>query len=37
MMDIADAPEIRDVADQAQAKLERALGAIVDQSGSIEV
>jgi uncharacterized protein (DUF302 family) len=37
MMDIADAPEIRDVADQAQAKLERALGAIVAQSGAIEV
>ena len=37
MMDIADAPEIRDVADQAQAKLERALGAVVAQSGAIEV
>jgi len=37
MMDIADAPEIHDVADQAQAKLERALAAIVDQSGAIEV
>ena len=33
MMDIADAPEIRDVADQAQAKLERALEAVVAQSG----
>ncbi len=37
MMDIADAPAIRDVADQAQAKLERALGAVVAQSGAIEV
>ena len=34
MMDIADAPEIRDVADQAQAKLERALEAVVAQSGA---
>ena len=34
MMDIADAPEIRDVADLAQAKLERALEAVVAQSGS---
>ena len=34
MMDIADAPEIRDVADQAQTKLERALEAVVAQSGS---
>ena len=36
MMDIADAPEIRDVADQAQAKLERALEAVVAQSGAAE-
>ena len=34
MMDIADAPEIRDVADQAQTKLERALEAVVAQSGA---
>jgi uncharacterized protein (DUF302 family) len=34
MMDIADAPEIRHVADQAQAKLERALEAVVAQSGA---
>ena len=34
MMDIADAPAIRDVADQAQAKLERALEAVVAQSGA---
>jgi uncharacterized protein (DUF302 family) len=34
MMDIADAPEIRDVADQAQAKLERALEAVVAQSAA---
>ena len=34
MMDIADAPEIREVADQAQAKLERALEAVVAQSGA---
>lgn len=34
MMDIVDAPEIRDVADQAQAKLERALEAVVAQSGA---
>lgn len=34
MMDIADAPEIRDVADQAQAKLERALEAVVAHSGA---
>ena len=34
MMDIADAPEIRDVADQAQAKLERALEAVVAQFGA---
>ena len=34
MMDIADVPEIRDVADQAQAKLERALEAVVAQSGA---
>jgi hypothetical protein len=34
MMDIADAPEIRGVADQAQAKLERALEAVVAQSGA---
>ncbi len=34
MMDIADAPEIRDVAGQAQAKLERALEAVVAQSGA---
>lgn len=36
MMDIADAPEIRDVADQAQAKLERALETIVAHSGATE-
>ena len=34
MMDIADAPEIREVADQAQAKLERVLAAVVAQSGA---
>jgi uncharacterized protein (DUF302 family) len=37
MMDIADAPEIRDVADQAQTKLERVLEAISDQSAAAEV
>jgi uncharacterized protein (DUF302 family) len=36
MMDIADAPEIRQVADQAQAKLERALEAIAAQSAATE-
>jgi len=36
MMDIADAPGIRDVADQAQAKLERALETIVAHSGATE-
>jgi uncharacterized protein (DUF302 family) len=36
MMDIADAPEIRQVADQAQAKLERALDAIAAQSAATE-
>jgi len=34
MMDIADAPAIRDVADEAQAKLERALEAVVAQSSA---
>jgi uncharacterized protein (DUF302 family) len=34
MMDIADAAEVRDVADQAQAKLERALQAIAAHSGA---
>ncbi len=37
MMDIADAPEIRDVADQAQASLERVLEVIADQSTAAEV
>jgi uncharacterized protein (DUF302 family) len=36
MMDIADAAEIRDVADQAQAKLERALLAIAAHSVATE-
>ena len=36
MMDIADAAEIRDVADQAQAKLERALAAIAGHSDASE-
>ncbi len=36
MMDIADAPGIRDVAEQAQTKLERALEAIVAQFGDTE-
>jgi uncharacterized protein (DUF302 family) len=36
MMDIADAAEIRDVADQAQVKLERALAAITGHSDVTE-
>lgn len=36
MMDIADAPELRAVADQAQTKLERALRAIEAQSAARE-
>jgi hypothetical protein len=36
MMDIADAAEIRDVANQAQAKLERALAAITGHSDVTE-
>lgn len=36
MMDVADAPGIRDVADQAQAKLERVLQAIRTQSEDTE-
>jgi uncharacterized protein (DUF302 family) len=34
MLDIANAPEIREVADRAQAKLERALEAVVTQFGA---
>jgi len=36
MMDIADAAAIRDVADEAQAKLERALGVVAAQSTATE-